>query len=321
MKASITVRAQRAFKKAINSIKRAKWSNTMNIVALSLVFILVHTTGALVSSAESVIQNLQRKVDIGVFFLDEASEYDIKIFLEQLDEKKSENEIKDYRYYSEDEELAEFEKRYPGRMVFLRKNNLENPLVGMVEIVPHNEKSDQLIDFLFREEFANVIDQSTLRKDESERIRIKRFLSVANFAEKSGIYIFSFFLIIATGLLFHAISTACKGYEKEISIMKLVGARLNHVRMPFIIEGVALASVAFVISFIIAFFLFFLFSLAIKGLFPDEPTLREGVVNFINNLRNMIYYDVVKNAVIVLILSFIGSFFGIEKYLRKKQIL
>lgn len=317
---SLITFVRRSFKQTTKSLYRGKWFNLMTILALTLVFLLVHTTSALTSSAEQMIRNLQKKVDIGVFFLDTAEEYQIDLFLAELKDKKEKGEIKDFSYFSRDDELKDFEERYPERMVFIRRHNLSNPLLAMVEIVPVTGKTDELVAFLTRDEFADIVDQQLLRDSESERTRVRNFLAIASFAENSGGTIFVFFLVIATGLLFYAISNAAKAHEKEIAIMRLVGAKFWHIRLPYIFESVIIALIAFIFSLILAFSIFFVFSLSVENIFP-EAALREDIAVFLQKLMSVLSYNVFKNAVLILALAIIGGFLGIERLLRQQKIL
>lgn len=320
MSNSIFTVFRRALDQAIKSITRSRWTSVMTITALVLVFLLVHTMSAFISSAENIVRNLQNKVDIGVFFNEEADEHEIEIFLKALDDKKTKGDIKNYTYFSRDQELEEFEKKYPDRMVFLRRHNLGNPLLSMVEIIPARDKTDELTVFLFREEYSNVVNQKALRDSEDSRKRVKNFLTVASFAENSGGAVLLLFMIIATGLLFHAVGTAVKMHEQEIFIMRLVGANFWNIRLPYILEGLMIALSAFVISLLLGGIIFFIFSSIIENAFSD-PEISQHISDFTSKLLTMFSVDVLRNASIILFLAFIGSFLAIEKHLRTQKIL
>lgn len=320
MSSSIFVVIKRAFLQAMRSLERSKWSSLMTFVALTLVFLLVHTMTAFISSAENIVVNLQSKVDIGVFFTETAEDYEIDNFLTQLDRKKETGVIKDYTYFSRDQELEEFEKMYPGRMAFLRRHNLENPLLAMVEIVPIKGKTEELSAFLFREENASVVNQTLLRDSEKEREQVKNFLEIASFVENSGDFILYFFIFIAVGLLFHAVGIAVKMHEKEIFIMRLVGAQFWNIRLPYIFEGIILALSAFAASLLLASVLFFSLSLFVQNDFSD-PDIQLSIINFTNKILRVFSWDVLKNALIILFLALIASFAAIERHLRIQKIL
>jgi len=310
---------KRIILQATKSLLRNKFINAMTVIALTLIFILVHITSAFTFFTEKVLHNLEKKVDLGVFFNDNVSQRQIDDFLLELKQKKHRQEIINFTYFSREEALQEFEKKFPGRSVFLKRYGLSNPLVPMVEILPQENKLYELLDFLHHKRLAPIINQEFLRKNQEDKKRIENFISAASFIENAGSGILAFFLIISSGLIFYTISTIAYRHGKEIFIMRLVGARFSYIRGPFVIEGIILALSAFLISLSIASFLFSVFFMRMKNLFPD-PNLQKTFTQYASEVLNVFSYNVFFIGLLILCFAFIGSFLAIEKFLHKETI-
>ena len=113
------------------------------------------------------------------------------------------------------------------------------------------------------------------------------------------------FILGGTLVVFNSIELAIFNRRHEIHIMKLVGAPIGFIRLPFIIEGLIYTLCAITLSLV-------LFSIIGSGISLDTKTLWE-------------YYSMIGFEKIILgeiliagLLGIISSFVAVEQYLKNK---
>ncbi len=231
----ILTKIKRLFIKTIKSFKRNRWSNLATISALALIFIMVNITNALTYFSANVISNVENKVDILVPLKSDINEIQRENFLANLENQKTTGAIKNFKFYSKEQELEDFRKKHKERVVFLKMYNLPNPMTDIVQIIPEKNKINHLMSYLTASYNKNIIDTEFLDKHNNTKQRVSNFVTIARFIEQISSGIFIFFLIISIALIFHSTNLTLKKSLNEIYIMKLVGAKFSTIRNIFIL--------------------------------------------------------------------------------------
>lgn len=224
-------------------------------VSLATVLIMVLTLfvfGGLFFSnvlLTSVLESLEEKVDISVYFKTSAREDEI-LALKSSVEKLA--EVKAVEYVSRDKALLEFQERH-------RENSLitqsleelgENPLGASLNIRAENPNQYEAISrFLEAASFENIIDKINYRQNQ---LVIERLSQILNSSRALGLGVTVVLAVIAVLVAFNTIRLAIYTSRDEISIMRLVGATNPYIRGPFLVEGMIhglLASIAAMVIF------------------------------------------------------------------------
>jgi cell division protein FtsX len=233
--------------------------------ALGLLFFFLHVLSFGTLFSQEIIQNFEKKADIPIVINWSASDSDIRIFREALENKKNEGLIVDYWELSRDEALIEFQKKYPAETSFLEKYDIPNPLSTVFGVVPSKTpgSTEELEEWIFSPVWHTTVDQNLFQKSADIRNRVERFLELSSFSGNGIILLQFLFLAISALLLLYSVFVLVRSHREEISVMRLVGARLIGIRIPFVLEGFLLSVLGLLLSII--FFWWFFFGILFLG--------------------------------------------------------
>lgn len=271
-------------------------------------------------SSQKIIDRVEQKIDIGVFFQAEAADFEIEAFLTELERLQEDNRIQSFQYFSKDHALSEMEKKFPGQVRFLQRYQFANPLQASAEVVPGEWSPDQIFEFLSNPRFDDVVDRTFFDRYEEKKEEVNRILRLLEFFRQGGIVLVIIFLGICVFLTGFFVSSVLQQKKREIDIMRLVGAPHSFIRLPFLLEGVALAVLAFILSFFL--FAFFLQSIApnVIYFFPSLSD-QEFISDLILEVKAGFYASFWLSTLLVIIAAGIVAFLSVERFLRKRHLL
>lgn len=209
---------------------------TVLIMAITLFVIgTIITTGA---ALDSVLLQLQEKVDINVYFLTEAGEEDILALRDSVSELP---EVATVEYVTRDEALERFRERHKDDQLTLQALDEldENPLGASLAIrAKETSQYEGIAKFLENETAVGggtqIIEKINYFQNKAA---INKLTDIIQASERLG-FITTIFLIFASVLIvFTTIRLAIYTTKEEISVMQLVGASDWYVQGPFVIEG------------------------------------------------------------------------------------
>lgn len=270
----------------------------LSLFAVSSVYIIALT-------ADSVLKNMQEKVNVSVFFKSGVLEESI---LKAKQDLENYSEIKTVEYVNKDQALEIFKKNSASELVIIKSLEEigENPLLSYLVIRANNANQYELIgEYLQNASFKDDISRVNYGKNKEV---IDRLNNIVAEVRKIGLGVAGLFSIISLLIIFNTVRITIYTHRKEIEVMRLVGASNVYIRLPFLFEGIIYGVVASVISMLLLFF-------AIKFLVPYSARLIPNI-NIINlYLSNFATIFGVQ----ILIGSFLGilsSWFAIRKYLK-----
>ena len=83
---------------------------------------------------------------------------------------------------------------------------------------------------------------------------VEKIMKIADIIERGSLIAMLILLLIIVFIIKNTIKLSVYAREKEIHIMKFVGATDHFIRMPFIFEGIMIGLLGFVVSFLIVIF-------------------------------------------------------------------
>ncbi|MFH1643379.1 MAG: permease-like cell division protein FtsX [Patescibacteria group bacterium] len=236
------------------------------IFILTLTVLLVSSIFLLEEVSNILINNLEEKVDISVYFKEEINEDNILNIKEEISQISA---TKNVKYISQEQALEIFLERHKEDPVILK--SLEeigtNPFLASLNIQADGvDEYEEIAGFLENSDFNDQIEKIDYyqRKPVIERIfaLTKNFKNVG-LAFSIVLAFLSFLVVLNTTRL------AIYNLREEINVQKLVGASNWFVRGPFLFQGI----IAGFLAFLIALFVFSLtcrvFSPKIQILFSD----------------------------------------------------
>ena len=266
----------------LNSFKRIIYLGYRGLVGdggqiFATIFIL--TVAILLASSlflsgrvsQFLINSLESKADISVYFQEIALEEDI---LQARDELEKMPEVKEIIYISKDQALEEFKARYADNLVLMDsiRELGGNPFLASLRIQAKNPNQYQAIaDYLDSLNLADIIE----KVDYSQRQNvIERIFSITSFLGKTGLSFSLILAVIAILITFNTIKLAIYNYQEEVKIQRLVGASNWFIRGPFLAQGAIAGIISALISLLVLFFIAWLFSPKVQVFLPDLNILK-----------------------------------------------
>lgn len=284
----------------------------VSLTTVLIMAIVLFVMGALMTGGaalDATLSQLQKKVDINVYFLTDASESEILALRDLVSELP---EVASAKYVSREAALERFRERHKDDQLTLQALDEldENPLGASLAI--HAKETSQyegIAKFLENETAvgggAQIIEKVNYFQN---RAAINKLTSIIDASEKLGFSVTIFLIAVSALIVFNTIRLAIFTNREEIGVMQLVGASDWYVQGPFIIEG--------------ALYGFTGALLALFALYPISLWLGPASQAFLGSFNVLSYY--INNIgwlffVLVstgVILGALSSFIAVRRYLR-----
>ena len=228
---------------SLKRIIKSSWKSIFRdggLVAANI-FILVMTISAIASLlvfqdvSRFLIDNIQGKVDISVYFKFETAEEDI---LKVKDEIAEIPEVKGVDYVSKGEALKDFTERHKDNPVLMESlaEVGTNPFLASLNVKAFEASQYEAIaSFLDQASFESIVEKVDYYQ---RRPVIERIYSLTSSLNRVGIIFSVILALIAMLVAFNTIRLAIYNSKEEIKIQRLVGASNWFIRGPFIVQGI-----------------------------------------------------------------------------------
>lgn len=305
---------KRALKNAWQSLLRNKILSLATILIIALMLFVFNLILALSFASDSVISNVGEKLDISVEIQNGVENYTIQTFAETLRQNPN---VKEVVYISKADALAKFGSKYPNVISFLDHHQLQNPLPDTVRIVTNNlADNNAVIDFLEGPQFASVVNQEKLMKNVEQKDRNEKILNITLSIKRISFWLIFIFALVGLMIIFNSININVHTHEKEINIMKLVGAKYNFIRGGFIFEGVAYAVFALIISLVFSRLILAYLARNLAAVISNE-TLMAGLNSILLHFEDQFWLTFSWQLLATALAGLLSSYLAIELYLRK----
>ena len=215
----------------------AFWRNIWVSLATILVMVLsLFIVGSLILShaiLTAILQSIQEKVDITVYFVPEASEEEI---FRLRDTVAKLDEVKKIEYISRDQALTSFQERHRENALIARSLEEldDNPLGAALNVTSfHPSQYESISRFLEAGKFS-IIDKINYRQNQNV---IERLGFILDASRNVGVGVSLVLVGIVFLVAFNTIRMAIFTARDEIGVMRLVGASNWYVRAPFLVSG------------------------------------------------------------------------------------
>jgi cell division transport system permease protein len=279
--------------------------------SLATIFIMIMTISLVTSlfllqeTSKLLVENIQEKVDMSVYFDKEFSAEEILKVKEELAQVP---EIKSIKYISKDEALDKFTERHRDDETIMESLEEvgQNPLLASLNIKAW--EADQY------ESIAKVIENSSFgnqiaKMDYSEKKpAIEKLFSIISSINKAGIIFSAILALLVIVIAFNTVRLAIYSSKTEIETMRLVGASNWFIRGPFLVQGAICGFFATLITLILFTGVIFLVSPKIEIIAPGLNLFGYFLGNFFVILLLQLAAGVG--------LGVFSSWLAVRKYLR-----
>lgn len=275
------------------------------IFVMAMMVLLITTLLLLNMVFKILIDEVQEKMDIAVYFKKEAVPEEI---FKAKDELSKLSEVKDIEYVSPEQALEKFTEKHKDEPVILDalEELGENPFLASLNIkVFQGSQYEQVANFLKDGEFQDEIEKVDYYQ---RKPVIDKVFSIIASVNRAGLILSIVLAVIAVLLAFNTIRIAIYNSNEELKIMRLVGASNRFIRGPFIIQGVISGLFAAILVFLLTWGICFGLDAQIKTIMPEVSTYNI----FISNIWLLILIQLASSIGV----GIISSLIAIRKYLK-----
>jgi len=296
---------KRIFKWGMTNFWRNGWLSTATVSIMSLTLLVITVLLMVSVVANAVLDNLENKIDISVYFKLETPEeqiLDVKSQLETL------QEVEAITYVSQNDALVSFKEKHKDNPVLLQSlEELEmNPLEASLNIKARETTQYATItQFLESVHFKDIIDKVNYMQNKDI---IERLGKIITDVKTGGLIVTLLLTIIVFLVTFNSIRLAIYSSREEINIMRLVGASNWFIRGPFLIEGALYGIIATLVTLVVLYPTFYFLSPKISGFLPIGDVFHYFVSNMLSFTLLLL--------VIGVVLGGFSSFIAVRKYLK-----
>lgn len=266
---------KRVFKEGWTSFKRNSWLTIATIGVLSLSLFVIGSTLLVGMSANELIRNIEKNVNISVYFKDGVNEERIQEIKKDIEKRP---ELSSVEYVSKDAALEKFSKNNESNETIsealkeIGGNPLFSSLILTAKDQTQYEQLAQYMDGTYRDE----IDRINYGKNKNV---INKLGNVIRVMEKVGLTVGSVFILIAILVTFSTIRISLYARKKEFDIMRLVGASNLYIKIPTIFEGMFYGFFAALIAIVFVSIIAYGGVPITNGVIPKEDMLRFYISN------------------------------------------
>ena len=292
---------KRIIKTGLNEFFRNITLSISTILIMTMVVSLVTIFYFINSVSELIIADIENKVDISVYFKEEATASDISNVQIEI---SNISEVSSIVYITKNEVLANF--------IIQHKNDIEliesltelgyNPFLDTLNIKTWDKSQySPLTNLIETANFSDIIDNVDYHKRKES---IDKIFSITAGINNIILLLSIVFGFIAVLISFNTVKIAIYNSKEEISVMKLVGASNKFVRGPFIVQGILIGFIAALITFILTFLITYFFNSSVNG------------INMFSIFLNSFFFIILFQLVVGIGLGVLSSYIAIAKYLK-----
>lgn len=224
----------RIFKAGWISFRRNSFLSLGTTGVMTLALLVIAGLMALSFITGQIVSTLEEKVDISVYFREEAKEEQILKIKSDLEFLES---VRVVAYVSKEQALEDFKSRHQTDQL-IQESIAEldfNPLQASLNIkAVEAGQYAAIAQFLEKNYLQEAIDKVNFYENE---LAISRIQGITRGLNTGGLFVSLFLVLVAVLVIFNTIRLAIFSQKPEIEVMRLVGASNWHVRGPFLVEG------------------------------------------------------------------------------------
>lgn len=243
-------------KEKFSRVLRSGWNNfrrnsyvtfgTTGVLALVLILFLGLMAVNFLSGV--VVSGLEGKVDVSLYFKEEATDTDIAAVRSDLEAL---NTVARVDYVSRDDALAAFKERH-AQDALIQESLAElesNPLQASLNVkATDSGQYASIVNFLEAHKLRTVIDKINFYENEAVIGRIQR---ISGSMQQGGMIATLVLAVIAVLVAFNTIRLTIYNQKQEIEVQRLVGASNWYIRAPYLVEGALYGSFAALIATVV----------------------------------------------------------------------
>lgn len=210
---------------SMKSLKRNGWMSISSISAVAITLSLLAIFAAIILNAVKLADDMENNVDVSVFVVTGANDDDKKELEKEL---KAIDHVKTVTFSSKDDQLEKIKGSYGKSWDLFEQDNPLHDVYIVSATDPQYVKSITAA----AKKLTTYVQDARYGDDLSDKI-----FSIAKGVRTWGLVGSILLLFIAMFLISNTIRITILSRQREIQIMRLVGAKNSYIRWPFFLEG------------------------------------------------------------------------------------
>ena len=296
---------KRIFRSGWQGITREGGIILANVFVMALAISVITSLFFFQEISRFLIDSLQERVDVSVYFKYEAAEEDMAEVRQAL---SAIPQVKEVNYISKEEALENFTARHEQDAVLMESLTEvgANPFLASLGVIAFQASQyESVVSFLEDSEYNHLIEKIDYyeRKPVIESV----YNATANF-NRIGLIFSIILVLIAVAITFNTVKLSIHSSREEMKIQKLVGASNLFVRGPFLAQGVICGFLAAVFCLVFFFLLLWGIDSRVEMFFPGL-----GLFAFFQaNIWTIVIIQLGGG----LLLGFFSSLIAVRRYLK-----
>jgi cell division transport system permease protein len=219
-----------SLKQAIKQFFRNRGMSLASLFSITAMLFILGLFFFLTVNVSYLTETIKGQFDtIEVFLLDETTPADAQVMAESL---LAMDEVAAVDYISKDQAMEEFKLNW-GENAYLLDGLPDNPLPNSLRVQLDSLEGGDMVAQVCR----NLIGVEDVRYYKTE---IEKVVSIADTIRRAALVIIGVLVIISIVVVSNTVKLTVMARQKEISIMKYVGATNWFIRGPLLMEGIFL---------------------------------------------------------------------------------
>lgn len=257
-------RLRRIIKLGVTNFWRNRWLSLAASLMIMLTLMTMGIFALLTIFANATAEGIKDRIDLNVYFYENATEDQIKELQYTLANRA---DVKEVHYVTKEEALALWQRRNVNSKVKALITKEENALPRYLQIKPNVPESlDAIAGQLTAEKYQPYIRSVTY--DET-KAPIEKLIRLTSFIRRMGWALTVFLLAISLVVVLNTIRLTIFTRRDEIEIMRLVGANSSFIRIPFSVEAILYGSIGALLAYSIVCLIMTYFGGRLAGYFAD----------------------------------------------------
>ena len=223
-----------SLKQAIKQFFRNRGMSLASLFSITAMLFILGLFFFLTVNVSYLTETIKGQFDtIEVFLLDDTSVEEAEVMAESL---MAMNEVANVEYISKQQAMEEFKLNW-GDNAYLLDGLPENPLPNALRVQLQSLEGGDMVAQVSR----NLIGVEDVRYYKSE---IERVVNIAETIKKAALIIIGFLVVISVVVVSNTVKLTVMARQREIMIMKYVGATNWFIRGPLLMEGIFLGLIS-----------------------------------------------------------------------------
>lgn len=307
------INGRRVFVIGAHSFLRNAWLSVAATIVMTITLGCILVTLFASYTLNSTVQAFEDKIDVSIFFKDEASK-------EQIDEisrvlrNDSKLEVREITYISKEEARASFEEQNKDDIKTLQAiAQATDAFPSSIRVKTlDTAKLHSVVEVTRQEKYKAIVDKDSY-KDDAKRTAVDRLGNIAKFLRNGGLVASIIFGSISILVILNTIRMTIFNRKDEIEIMQLIGASKWYIRGPFLVE----ASIYGVIAGVCASLLFYLLVL---GQAPKLGDYVEEISPTVAQFNEWAWALIPITLATGVLIGAFSSYLAIRKHLKLKTV-